>query len=237
MVVGKTLPGSEVKLDDVKLEISDQGDFVFGFHREAEEKQLLRVRLPDGNIHTRVLDVKNRQYDIQRIDGLDQQQVTPSPEMALRIKNEANMVRNTRTHMLRVKLFDDQWIWPVEGKITGVFGSQRVLNGEPRSPHYGIDIAVPEGTPVLAPAAGEVILLEDLYYSGVTLMIDHGMGIMSTMLHLKEGKVKLGDMVKKGDVIAFVGNTGRSTGAHLDWRVNWLNNARLDASLLVPPMP
>ena len=236
MVVGKTLAGSSVYLDDRALTLSPKGVFALGFHRDAPEQQTLRVVFPDGSIYEEILTIKNRDYAIQRIDGLDQKKVTPPDAVIARIKADAEQVWLSRTESLPEPAFNETWIWPLEGIVTGVYGAQRILNGTPKAPHYGIDIAVPEGTPVRAPAAGRIVLIEDLYYSGITVIIDHGMGIMSALLHLKESTVRIGDTVQQGDTVALSGNTGRSTGAHLDWRVNWFNHARLDAGLLVPEM-
>ena len=154
-----------------------------------------------------------------------------------RIHREIALVKKARAIDSPRRDFESEFIWPVTGPISGVYGSQRILNGQPRQPHYGIDIAVPTGTPVVAPAGGVVVLAEaDLYFSGGTLMLDHGHGLMSAFLHLDSIDVTLGQEVEQGEVIAKVGATGRVTGAHLDWRVNWFEE-RVDAGLLVPPMP
>ena len=129
------------------------------------------------------------------------------------------------------------FVWPVTGRISGVYGSQRIYNGTHGTPHYGVDIARPEGTPVLAPAAGEVTLAEpDLFYSGGTVILDHGYGFSSSFLHLSEVHVSLGDLLSAGDLIGAIGATGRATGPHLDWRMSWFSQ-RIDPQLLVPPMP
>ncbi len=236
LAVGKAPVGSTVTLDEIPLQLSPKGVFVLGFHRDAPEQQTLRIVLPDGSTHEQFLSIENRDYAIQRIDGLDQKKVTPPDEVIARIKADAEKVWLSRLDSSAEPAFDETWIWPLEGIITGVYGAQRILNGIPKAPHYGIDIAVPEGTKVRAPAAGRIVLVEDLYYSGITVIIDHGQGIMSALLHLKESTVQVGDTIQQGDIVALSGNTGRSTGPHLDWRVNWFNHARLDASLLVPPI-
>ncbi|NQY82855.1 MAG: M23 family metallopeptidase [Alphaproteobacteria bacterium] len=236
LVIGKTYPDNKISLDDVPLIVSKDGDFVFGFHRKAPDRQTLHVTLPDGSSHKQVLEISSRTYDVQRIDGLDEKWITPPSNVAKRIRADAAKVSAVRRSTQTTMYFGESWIWPAQGIISGVYGSRRVLNGKPRAPHYGIDISVTEGALVRAPASGTITLVEDLYYSGITVMIDHGMGIMSTMLHLQESLVKVGDQVSQGDVIARSGNTGRSSGAHLDWRINWLNHARLDPGLLVPLM-
>ena len=236
MVVGKTDKDNSVTLDDIALELSPKGEFTLGFHRDAPEQQILRVMFPDGRVSEQILTIANRDYPIQRIDGLDQKKVTPPEEVLARIRADAEKVWIARLVSSAEPAFSKTWIWPLKGVITGVYGAQRILNGTPKAPHYGIDIAVPEGTEVRAPAAGRIVLVEDLYYSGETIILDHGQGIMSAFLHLQSSAVKVGDTVEQGEMIGLSGNTGRSTGPHLDWRVNWFNHARLDASLLVPPM-
>jgi murein DD-endopeptidase MepM/ murein hydrolase activator NlpD len=238
LILGKTLPGSRVSQDGEAVRVSRSGDFLLGFTRDAPTRSLLRVELPDGAVIERELNVAQREYQIQRIDGLPPGKVTPrKPEELARIRKDV-------ADVVRARARDDDrqdylygFIWPVTGPITGVYGSQRVLNGEPRRPHYGIDVAAPVGTPVKAPAAGIVTLaVPDMFFSGGTLIIDHGHQLSSSFLHLHEMHVQVGDRVEQGQVVAEVGATGRVTGAHLDWRMN-LRRHRIDPELLVPPMP
>lgn len=237
LVVGQTAPGSQVWLAERDLRVSPDGYFVFGFGRQASGPVELRVRTPAGATLRRQLTVAERDYAIQRIDGLPPKKVSPPPAVLERIRREARQVAAARAHDSPRTAFLADFQWPVTGPITGVYGSQRVLNGQPRRPHYGIDIAAATGTPVKAPAAGVVALAQDdLYFSGGTLIVDHGHGISSTFLHLDEITVAPGQTVAQGEVIAKVGATGRVTGAHLDWRINWFQT-RLDPALLVPPMP
>ncbi len=232
LVVGKTIVGATVQFAGRTLRVSDDGVFVFGFHRDDPPSMHLAVQYPDGEAETINLTVAQRDYDIQRINGLPKKKVTPPKDVIERIQREAAAVRKARSRDTTGTEFLDGFLWPVDGKITGVYGSQRILNGKPRQPHYGIDIAAPKGTPVLAPAAGIVSFAEgDLYYSGGTLMIDHGHGFASTFLHMETLAVQVGQHVNQGDPIGTVGSTGRSTGPHLDWRVNWFEK-RLDAQLL-----
>lgn len=236
MVVGRTDPGAIVTYADRTVRVAGDGTFVIGFHRDEAATVALEVAFPDGNRTRRDLAVAPREYDIQRIDGLPPKKVTPPPERMARIKREAALVRATRARDTDETWFAGSWIWPVEGRISGVYGSQRVLNGQPRKPHFGIDIAAPAGRPFVAPADGVVSLVhEDMYFSGGTLMVDHGHGVQSTFLHAETITVREGDIVRQGDVLGTVGATGRATGPHLDWRVNWFEK-RLDAALLVPPM-
>lgn len=234
---GTVQPGSRVVYDGTEVSVAEDGGFLIGFHRDEPARTELEVTLPDGSVQVYPLEIGRRDYAIQRIDGLPPKSVSPPPEVLERISAEAAQVRAARARHTRADWYQTGWAWPAVGRISGVFGSQRILNGEPRQPHYGIDIAAPEGTPVRAPADGEVSLVHpDMYYSGGTLMIDHGRGLASTFLHLARIDVVEGDFVSRGDVIGTVGSTGRSTGPHLDWRINWFSK-RLDAALFAGPMP
>jgi len=234
MVIGRTAPGAVVEFGDRSVRVSSDGVFVIGFHRDDPSTMKLSVLLPDGNRQSLDISVTQRDYEIQRIDGLPPKKVTPPKEVIERIQAEAALVRAARARDTELLGFAGPWIWPVEGRITGVFGSQRILNGQPRQPHYGIDIAAPEGTPFVAPAGGVVSLVHrDMYFSGGTLMVDHGHGVQSTFLHAQTIDVNEGESVRQGQKLGTVGATGRATGPHLDWRVNWFDK-RLDAALLVP---
>ena len=192
---------------------------------------------PDGRVEMRHLVVAKRDYKIQRIDGLAPKMVTPPETVLARIRAENARIAEARAVDRAEPLFESGFVWPVEGPITGVFGSQRVLNGKPRRPHYGIDIAAPAGTPVRAPADGVVAIADDdMYYTGGTVLIDHGHGLTSVYSHMKEVWVTEGARLSQGDPLGSVGASGRVTGAHLDWRINWFDQ-RLDPGLLVPPMP
>lgn len=237
MVVGVAPSGAQVMLDGQRVAVTDDGRFVFGFHRDAPDTAVLTVTLPDGTVDERALSVEQRTYNIQRIDGLPPKKVSPPKAVQDRLKRERGMVGAARRNDAEHTYWADEFIWPVSGRISGVYGSQRVLNGQPRQPHYGIDIAAPTGTPVMAPASGTVVLAEDdFYYEGGIVIIDHGHGVMSTLFHLETVDVENGADVARGDLIGKVGATGRATGPHLDWRVNW-HKARLDPALLVGPMP
>lgn len=234
---GRVSPGSTVKFDGERVRVSKDGWFLIGFGRDAPPKAVLSVTLPDGRSQRYGLAVKPRKYRIQRIDGLPPRKVTPNEEDLKRIRKEVALVKRARKVDDPRTDFLGGFRWPVKGRISGVYGSQRILNGEPRRPHYGIDIAAPKGTRVVAPAAGVVTLVHrDMYFSGGTMIVDHGHGLSSAFLHLSRILVKKGQRVKQGQAIATVGSTGRSTGPHLDWRIN-LFGRRLDAALLVGPMP
>jgi murein DD-endopeptidase MepM/ murein hydrolase activator NlpD len=237
MVIGKTEPGSQVVLGDQDLQLSEQGLFVFGFDRDAGDKVELRIRQPDGTVMHRELIVKSRDYNIQRIEGIARKIMAPSEQNRQRAKREAEQVWQARADLSRRLDFADRFQWPLIGPITGVFGSQRVYKGEPGRPHYGVDVAAPVGTPVSVPIPGRITLAHpDMFYSGGTVIIDHGHGVSSTLIHLSKVLVEVGDEVKPGDIVGEVGAGGRATGPHLDWRMNWLDR-RLDPQLLVGPMP
>ena len=237
LVQGRSEPGTRVSLDGKAVRMSEYGEFLIGFGRDHGPDSTLTLEYPDGQREERQLAVAARQYDIQRIDGLPPGKVTPKKEEDLkRIRRDIARVKAARKLDDPRTDFLSGWIWPSEGRISGVYGSQRVLNGEPRRPHFGVDIAAPVGTPVRAPADGLVTLAHpDMFYSGGTLIIDHGHNLTSSFLHLHRLLVQEGARVRKGDVVAEIGKTGRVTGAHLDWRMN-LGKARLDPQLLVPAM-
>lgn len=233
MVVGKTEPGYRVEFNGEAVKVAENGYFVIGFPREADPEYQLTVIDTDGQSHNRNLEVASRQYNIQRVDGLPQQTVTPDPEAQKRAREDAELVWHARQQRSDMTYFANDFIWPAEGRITGVYGSQRILNGEPRNPHWGFDIAAPTGTPVKAPANGVVTLVHpDMLMSGGTLIVDHGHGVFSTFIHLHSILVEEGDYLIQGNVIAEIGATGRATGPHLDWRLNW-GQVRLDPQLLL----
>lgn len=235
--LGRVAPGTGLRYAGRDVRIAADGRFIIGFHRDEGPEVTLTLRHADGREDTRRIAIRQRNYAIQRIDGLAPDRVTPPDDTLARIRAEAALVKRARATDSPDTSFAGPFIWPVTGRISGVFGAQRILNGVPRQPHFGIDIAAPKGTAVLAPADGRVILAHpDMYFSGATLMLDHGHGLASTFLHLDGIDVAPDQFVRRGQHIATVGSSGRSTGPHLDWRVNWFDK-RLDAALLVPPMP
>ena len=235
---GRTVPGTEVSLDGMALRVAPDGLFVFGFDRDAPASASLVATFPDGTREQRTFSVSPRDYDIQRIDGLPPEQVTPqTPEQIAKIKRDAETKAAARADIKAGTWFADTFEWPMTGIITGTFGSQRILNGEPRRPHYGVDIAGPVGVEVRAPAGGIVTLAEpDMYFEGGLIFLDHGLGFVSAFMHLSRLDVAVGDRVAPGDVIGAVGATGRVTGPHLDWRIAW-EGRQIDPLLLVGPMP
>jgi murein DD-endopeptidase MepM/ murein hydrolase activator NlpD len=237
MVTGQVTPGSIVRFLDRKVRVSDEGLFVIGFGRDFPAQAEVTVVSPDGRSQTHSISVGKREYRIQRIDGLPGKMVSPGKKALVRIRRENGWIGKVRAKDTETPWFAKGFFWPAVGPISGVYGSQRILNGEPRRPHFGVDVAMPTGTPVVAPAAGKIALAEkDLYFTGGTIMIDHGHGVTSVLMHLSQVNARVGDMVKPGDLVGAIGATGRATGPHLDWRVNWFNQ-RLDPQLLVPPMP
>ncbi len=236
LVTGKTLPGALVSIDGETVRVSPQGLFLMGFQRDAPATSQVRVRLPGGQSIERLVQVEKQDYDIQRIDGLPARKVDPEKRDMTRIRAEIKMVKQARQRDDARTDFANGFIWPVKGRISGVYGSQRILNGKPRRPHFGVDIAAPIGTPVVAPADGIITVAHpDMFFSGGTLLLDHGHGLSSAFLHLDELLVQTGATVRQGQLIARVGASGRVTGAHLDWRIN-LFEKRLDPALLVDPM-
>lgn len=237
MLIGNTEPGNQIRFNDKPIRVSPEGVFLIGFGRDDSLRHTLEVNRAGKSVEKRQIEIAERVYRIQKIDGLPPSKVTPPKRDWARIKKEAALVKQARKRDDDRSDFTNGFIWPAKGIISGVYGSQRILNGTPKRPHFGVDIAAPVGTLVVAPADGVVTLAyPDMFYSGGTLIVDHGHQLSSSFLHLHKILVKEGDRVKQGDPIAEIGATGRVTGAHLDWRMN-LRQARIDPQLLVPPMP
>jgi murein DD-endopeptidase MepM/ murein hydrolase activator NlpD len=232
VVLGRTVPGTPVTLDGRPVRVAADGLFVIGFDRDAPETHSLKV-----GQELRELQIARREYDIQRVTGIAQRIMSPSAEDLARIQREAQLVADARRRDDARSDFAAPFQWPITGRISGVYGSQRFYNGEPSRPHYGVDVAAPVGAPVRAPAPGIVTLAQpDLFYSGGTVIIDHGHSLSSSFLHLSKVLVEVGQRVEPGDLIAEVGATGRATGPHLDWRMNW-RDAKIDPQLLAGKMP
>ena len=237
LLIGRVEPGSLVQLDQQPVKVSEQGVFVIGFGRDAKASAELTVEAVNGDQTAKTLAIATREYNIQRVEGIAKKIMSPNEANIKRSREEAAQVRKARAQLLDRMDFLAQFQWPLLGPITGVYGSQRFYNGEPSRPHFGVDVAAPIGTPVSTPAPGVVTLAhQDMFYSGGTLIIDHGHGVSSTMIHLSKVIAKVGDEVVPGDIVAEVGAGGRATGPHLDWRMNWMTQ-RIDPQLLVPLMP
>ena len=226
-IIGVTDPSSQILIGKKKVKVSKEGYFVFGIDRDRKF-DLIITKINDGKKEKIIKRVLKRKYNIQRIDGLEESKVTPPESVYKRIKTENNKIGKARSINSDLSFFKDKFIMPVEGIISGVYGSQRILNGKPRWPHYGIDIAAKKGTPIKSSGQGIVTMAErDLYYTGGTIIMDHGHGISTIYSHLENVLVKVGDQINQGDIIGTVGSTGRSTGPHLDFRINWFQT-RLD---------
>jgi murein DD-endopeptidase MepM/ murein hydrolase activator NlpD len=237
LVRGLAEPGAKATLDGRELPVAPDGRFIFGFSRDAAAKAILDVTFRDGTRERRELGVAAHPYDIQRIEGLPENQVTPDPATLARIKHDSAMVRAAHETDSAALFFETPLVWPATGPISGVYGSQRILNGQPRAPHLGTDIAAPIGTPVVAAAAGKVTLAEpDFVLDGSIVIIDHGYGLSTLYMHLSAIDVHVGDSVAQGQKIGAVGRSGRVTGPHLHWGVNWYATA-LDPVLAAGPMP
>ena len=237
LLLGKVSPAEKVEFMNRQVRVSAEGWFVVGLGRNAPEEVELRVHSPDGESASYRFQVIQRQYKEDRVEGVPQKTVTPPPEVLERIRQEAALVRQARADDEQFQYFLAGFRKPAEGRISGVYGSRRVYNGTPGRPHYGLDIAAPTGTPVYAPASGVVKLVhDDMFYSGGTLVIDHGHGLTSTFIHLSEVLARPGEHVDSGELIARIGASGRATGPHLDWRINWFD-VRLDPALVLQYFP
>ena len=227
-ILGKTDPNSKVLIDKKEVRVSQDGYFAFGIGRDRKYDVVITIEI-DGEKQKIVKKVQKRKYKIQRIDGLEEKKVTPPEEVYEQIKKENKMISKARETNSDLDFFKDNLIIPVEdATITGVYGSQRILNGKRKWPHYGLDFAQKEGTPVKAMLNGIVTLAEkDLYYTGGTIIFDHGHGISTLYMHMKDIYVQTGQKIEQGDIIGTVGSTGRATGPHLDVRLNWFD-IRLD---------
>ena len=226
---GSAPPGSLVALDGRPLAVTPDGHFVFGFDFDQTKPALVTVRYPEGGGDSRPFKPKTRQYEIQRVNGLPQATVTPPPEVRARIAKEAENIYLARLTQSSGSDFLSGFDWPAPGVLSGVFGSQRIDNGVPMAPHFGVDMAAPVGTPIHAPAAGVVLISDDYYLDGGFTLLDHGQGVTTCYLHQSKRVVKAGDAVRRGQLIGLIGQTGRATGPHLHWAMNWFQ-AKLDPS-------
>jgi len=235
LVIFKLAPDVDLVLDGAPVPCKD-GWALIGFDRDQKSTAELVFKLGQ-NQEVRSLTINAKEYNIQRIEGIPQKYVAPKPEAMAKIKADGQKKRAARQEISDLLGFVDGFSWPVLGPISGIFGSQRFYNGEARRPHYGVDVAAPTNTPIKAAAPGRVTLAAgDMYFEGGLVFIDHGLGLMSVYMHMNSVTVQVGEMVDSGDVIGTVGATGRVTGPHLDWRLQWMGR-NLDPALLVPSMP
>jgi len=233
LIIGKTEPGSKVIIDNNKVKVSNNGFFAFGLSKNRKNDVLIEVT--KNNISKKIIKkVYKKKYQIQKINGLPKNQVTPPKEVYERIKKDNKLIADSRSVDSNLNFFFNEFKLPINNSIiTGVYGSQRILNGIPKSPHYGLDFAAKEGTKVKAMLDGVVTLSEkNLYYTGGTVVFDHGHGVSTLYMHMKNIYVKKGQNIKQGEIIGTVGKTGRATGAHLDVRLNWFNIKLDPASVL-----
>ena len=232
-ILGKTEPGSNIYIDKKKVKVSEDGFFAFGIGKDRKFDITITKNI-NGNNEKIIKKIQKRKYNIQRIDGLPEKKVTPPEEFYARIKKDNQLIGKAREVDSNLPFFKEKFIVPVDNAIiTGVYGSQRILNGIPKWPHYGLDFAKKKGSPVKAMNNGIVTLSEsDLYYTGGTIIFDHGHGISTLYMHMDKIFVKVGDHIKKGDVVGTVGATGRATGPHLDIRLNWYG-VRLDPASII----
>jgi murein DD-endopeptidase MepM/ murein hydrolase activator NlpD len=237
LVIGQTDPAYKLRFLKQAVQVNDDGFFVVGLGRDAPKNVVLTEVLSSGKKIKHNFKVQQRTYREQRIEGVPKRTVD-IPESALkRIRKEVKLTKAARKVKSARQDFLQTFAWPAKGIISGVYGSRRVYNGKPGRPHFGVDIAAPQGSIVSAPVAGKVLLThKNMYFSGGTLIVDHGHGGTSTFIHLHKILVKEGDTVAQGQPIAEIGTTGRSTGPHLDWRMNWLTQ-RLDPQLLMDGIP
>ena len=224
LLFGKTISKNKIIFNKKNIFVNKNGDFVLPLGRDEKLENLIEV---DGKKkETHIIKISKRKYKIQKIDGLPKNKVTPNEKELKRIKKESKKIRESKSVFFDQTLYKSGFIWPLKGVITGEYGNQRILNGKPRRPHYGLDIAASLGTKIISPSDAKVVLiLEDSFFNGKMIILNHGLGLNSIYSHLHKTYVKKGDKIKKGEVIAEVGSTGRSTGPHLDWRVNVFNIA------------
>jgi murein DD-endopeptidase MepM/ murein hydrolase activator NlpD len=237
LVFGHVEPGARVWLDGARIMVSATGEFLLGFNRDAAPEARLKIEHADDSVEERTLAIEQRTYEEQRVNGLPQNMVTPDAQAQARIAADQKKIDAARIPQATVAWYAHGFDWPALGPISGIYGSVRILNGVPRQPHAGVDIAAPEGTPVKSPADGIVRLAETgMLLTGGTIIIDHGQGLTSILIHMSAVLVRPGLFVSRGQVIGRVGHTGRATGPHVHWGMNW-RDVRLDPQLLVPPMP
>jgi murein DD-endopeptidase MepM/ murein hydrolase activator NlpD len=235
LLFGFAPPGSTLGYAGRNVRIARDGRFVVGIAREQTGVVTLKLIKPDGSDNTLTVPIVPRSFPVERVEGVPEKTVNPPPDIAARIEREQAEVEAVRTRDDDRDDFEMHFIWPVQGRISGVFGSQRIYNGTPKSAHSGVDIAAKQGTAIHAPAGGIVTFANpDLYLTGGTVLIDHGHGVSSNFLHMSRIDVKVGDRVEQGQVIGLVGATGRANAPHMHWGMNWFD-VRVDPMLLMTP--
>ena len=238
VMIGRVPQGTiALTLDGKPLPVAADGAFLIAFGRDAGPSAMLEARADGGPPIYGPIAVAPRAWQIQSLPTLPRG-TTPTPEFVARRKIEVAQIDAARESGSDSEGWRQHFIWPARGRISGVFGSQRIYAGEPGAYHGGVDIAKPSGAVVVAPADGVVVLAAQAPFTleGNLLMIDHGMGLNSAFLHLSRIDVHVGDHVRQGQPIGLVGATGRATGPHLHWGMKW-QDERIDPALLVGPMP
>ena len=236
LLFGKTNSKNKVYFKNKNIFVTTKGDFILAIGRDEKLENLIIIESSEKKeVHK--IKISKRNYKIQRIDGLPKNKVTPNNKEMKRIKKESVKIKKSKGVFLNKTFYKSGFIWPVKGTITGKYGNQRILNGKPRRPHYGLDIAAASGTKIISPSDAKVVLtLQDSFFNGKMIILNHGLGLNSIYSHLKKIYIKEGEVIKKGDLIAEVGSTGRSTGPHLDWRIN-VYNVAIDPELLLSNQP
>jgi len=227
----------QLTLDSASVEMAADGRFVIGFGRDRSASATLIATLEDGRTVTETLPIARRDWILENLTSLPK---TRLPSAEFRRLREPELVAMGATRALRPvsEGWRQRFAWPATGRVSGWFGSQRIYRGEPGNFHNGVDVAVPTGTPLLAPADGVVMLATDHPFTteGNMIMIGHGMGLVSTFLHLSRIDVRTGDTVRRGQMLGATGATGRATGPHMHWGMRW-KDERIDPQLLAGPMP
>ena len=233
LVFGKLEHKAKVYFDNQIIPVDKYGNFLLGFKRKHKNQSTVNIIYDSGKTINKKINISKRRYKIQKINNIDKNKVTPPKSVFDRIIRETALIKKSKKIFYDISYYKVGFIMPVEGIITGIYGSQRILNGIPKRPHYGIDIANKKGTIIVSPSDGIVVLAQDdLYFSGGTIIISHGLGLTSSLLHLSEIFVKVGEKVYLGQEVGRIGSTGRSTGPHLDWRME-VNGTRIDPQLLI----
>ncbi len=232
LIIAQTNASATVKINGKKTLINDDGYFMFGFGRFDDKPVKLAITVDGISYQSHILPTL-RKFPTEVINGLPKNKVNPPAKVYAQIKADNVLVAKARSFFDKRDDFLQPFIWPADGRVSGVYGSRRILNGEPKRPHYGMDIANKTGTKVVAPIAGIVRLAQTgMYYTGGTIIIDHGYGLTTTFMHLSQVNVEVGSHVSQGEKIGEIGMTGRATGPHLDWRIN-LGKTRLDPQLVI----
>ena len=231
LITGKLSNHAKVFVDGKKMKISKEGYFIFGISKNHTKDLQIKIKEKESE-RTIIKKIAKRKFKIQKINGLPSRKVTPNKEDMKRIRKEGKLISIAKNENSNLNFFFKGFIRPIDGLTTGVYGSQRILNGKPRRPHYGIDIAAPKGSKIKNSNSGKVVLSEkNLFFTGGTIIIEHGHGLVSIYSHLDKIFVKKGDSIKKGHIIGTVGSTGRSTGPHLDFRL-YCRNIPVDPDLI-----